>query len=95
MTDAPLRMLPYDLLWQMARDLIRQRIVMKNDLAYEEDKLDDYFYDEDDEAYRDALDIVDALEWELDQLTERLVAINEELRGTPGYVEMRWDIWPE
>lgn len=95
MTDAPLHMLPYDLLWQMARELIRERIVLKNDLAHEEDKLEDYFYDDDYEAYHDALVIVDSLEWKLHQLTERLVAIQEELRGTPGYVEMRWDIWPE
>lgn len=88
--NAPLHMLPYQYLDDMQRELIRDRQILLRDLLRCQLALEDIGGD-DEELFRDYAADYDEMEYELEVVTERLVEIQEELKGTIGYKVLDWD----
>jgi hypothetical protein len=89
--NVPLHMLPYQYLDDMQRELILDRQRLLREMLMAHLAMEDCGFDNDGDWFQHYADIYDELEFELELVTERLVEIQKELKGTIGYKILDWD----
>lgn len=89
--NAPLHMLPYQYLDDMQRELIRDRQILLREMLMAHLAMEDCGFNNDAEMFEHYSDIYAELDFELELVTERLVEIQMELKGTIGYKILDWD----